>query len=600
MKLSGHKIQAISKVGAPTISISTYTNTSITIAWTNRTEPLISYYAIWYSTSQNGVYTKANNANNTTSGPYLISGLTQGLTYYIKIAAVDTSGNIGPFSNIVSSSLTSFTIPDITFNQGQAINVSLSQYYNIPPGQSFVSLTLVQGNLDSETSGITINSGAQQLAYNGTGSPSVKSGLVIRLTTNLGTIDSTPFSTTINASVQSLTWTSDPFPMTIAAGSYVDLTQYYSDPSSELSNITSIGVPFDPEIAITSTPTWRVTATSGATLGTTQGHQLLLVKSAEADWQTRIGGAGVVWYHAFESDAEINQFRWAGGYSGGNDPLALSSDAGYLTRSASGGPGDFPYMEILHPVGTAPNVSWWRPFSALNAPGNGRSTNDPAGGKPLRTWAPTNGSSTTQNWAQDFWGPTTYPQTFYLQMRVMTDPRRFQSNPVAVGKKWFLTTTTNSLTSQELVTYSGTRYHRMYYGGSPPLEDGDTLGRPGQQVGGDLSTYPSDYCDIGTNPGRCWQFGLNQWDTILHEITPGTSTSSPTSTVRIYAANAGQTSYTKIWDLQFTHGWDRVNQYGWNAILFNCYQNNVSFVNPFWQRYAQLIFSTAFIPCPQI
>src|SRR5688572_26582707 len=52
----------------------------------------------------------------------------------------------------------------------------------------------------------------------------------------------------------------------------------------------------------------------------------------EADWQARIGGPGVVWYHDFKSDDEVNAFRWTGGYSGGNDPLAVGSREAPLVR----------------------------------------------------------------------------------------------------------------------------------------------------------------------------------------------------------------------------------------------------------------------------
>ena len=332
--------------------------------------------------------------------------------------------------------------------------------------------------------------------------------------------------------------------------------------------------------------------------------------TAQSDWQTRITGPGVVWYNGFESQSEVNQFLWAGSYGGGNDPLAKSSDAGMILWNATGGPGGtFPYIEIDRPAARESNINWWRPFSALHAPGNGRTTDDPGAGQPLRTWTPTDRSSTTNQWAQDFYGPSTYPgQTFYLQMRVMSDPRRFSAPYQAVslvGKKFYLTTTTQTLTAQEIVTYQGTQYHRVYASGSPPLEDVQSgTNYPGEQIGSQLANYPAGvYCDVGTQPQTCWAFGTNQWDTLLYEITPGSTSGinvSVVSAIKIYAAKAGATSYTKIWDESFKHAWDQTGQYGWNALTFNTYCNNLTFPGPFWQRYAQVIFSLQMIPCPLV
>jgi hypothetical protein len=326
-----------------------------------------------------------------------------------------------------------------------------------------------------------------------------------------------------------------------------------------------------------------------------------------ADWQTRIAAPGVVWYHNFDTDAEMNQFRWADGFSGGNDPTAASPGAGYMIRVPSGGPGNAPYIQITNPGTGEPKVNWWRPFSALAAPGNGRTTSDPGAGKPIRTWAPTSGSSTLNQWGQDYYGPSTYQQPFYIQLRVMSDPRRFSSGYTSVtnvGKKFYLTTTTKTLTSQEIVTYSGSQIQRMYVGGSPPLETLDTLGRPGQQVGGQLSTYPGGpYCDANSNPGKCWAFSTNAWDTLLYVITPGSQSgtgATVTSGIQVYAANAGVTTYTKVWDELFTHQWDQAGQYGWNALTLNVYQNNLTFPGQFWQSYAQIIFSTQMIACPLV
>lgn len=336
--------------------------------------------------------------------------------------------------------------------------------------------------------------------------------------------------------------------------------------------------------------------------------------AAQADWLSRINGAGVVWYNGFDSDAEVNAYRWsAQATPGGNDPNAATASASAMSRLPTSGPGGLPCLQILHSgASQAPDVNWWRPMSPMAAPGNGRTSNDPGAGKTIRTWAPTQGGNQTQQWNQDFWGPQTYPQEFYFQIRIKRDPRRVSASYNAaesVGKLLFLSLTSNSLTAQEIVTYSGSGggsggttndFHRMYVGGSPPMESLDPLGRSGQQVGGQLSSYPSNYCDVTQNPSKCWSFS-GGWDTLLYHITPGThTTGSGLSTIRVYAAREGVPTYTKIWDQQFTHSWQTSTTKGWNAVILNVYQNNTSFPGPFWQRYAQLIFSTQFIPCPQV
>ena len=100
------------------------------------------------------------------------------------------------------------------------------------------------------------------------------------------------------------------------------------------------------------------------------GGGAALVSSDNSDFMARATGPGVVWYHNFDTDAEMNQFRWAGSYGGGNDPQALSADAGYLTRSTNGGPANQPYIQVLRKSASVEsNVIWWRPFSALHSPG---------------------------------------------------------------------------------------------------------------------------------------------------------------------------------------------------------------------------------------
>src|SRR5690606_33456638 len=94
---------------------------------------------------------------------------------------------------------------------------------------------------------------------------------------------------------------------------------------------------------------------------------------------------------------------------------------------------------------------WWRPFSPLRAPGNGKPKDDPAGmGATLRTWNPSNGSSTTANWFGGYYGHSSYhaanPSLFdgteyWIQARIKMDPNRVASNNATGGKLFYFTRT---------------------------------------------------------------------------------------------------------------------------------------------------------------
>lgn len=582
--------------------LNNYTANSVTHNWTSNSEPDVAGYRIYKSvtSSTSGFSLLADVAAPATS--YVESGYDPSAQAWYKITAYDNASpaNESDYSavyydiaapaapdapTISNIGATSFLVTPPT---SAALDHATWQYWVSENGGAY---TL---RATSATS-VTISSLAQNTSY----SVQLRDVDVMGNVSALGAAVSAETVTVSWASESAITFTEG------VAGTY-DLL----DDVTDASLAQSFGVDASSPEQLPSSITLQGAKSSVLTYDGAGSAVVRNIKfyvtdnSAESDWQARIAAAGVVWYHGFESDAEVDQFRWAGGYAGGNDPLALTADAGYMTRSATGGPTGG-YLEILHPSQTgAPNVNWWRPFSPLAATGNGRSTDDPANGHTLRTWAPTDGSSTTQLWGQDFWGPSTYQETFYLQMRVMTDPRRTaQAGVENVGKKLYLTTTTKTLTAQEIVAYSGSSYLRLYVGGSPPIEQKDTLSRPGQQVGGELSTYPGNYCDVGTNPGQCWQWATDgTWDTVMFAITPGTTMGSGptvTSHVTVYGAHAGETSYTTIYDLDYTHQWDQTNQYGWNAIALNTYQNGAT-MTEFWQRYADIIFSTQPIACPQV
>jgi len=90
-----------------------------TLSWNANTEPDLASYKIYYGTTpRTGSdpkvcslcgYSSSINVGNVTS--YVFSSLTNGLTYYFSISAIDTTGNESSFSAEVSKNI---TVPDTT------------------------------------------------------------------------------------------------------------------------------------------------------------------------------------------------------------------------------------------------------------------------------------------------------------------------------------------------------------------------------------------------------------------------------------------------------------------------------------------------------
>jgi hypothetical protein len=347
----------------------------------------------------------------------------------------------------------------------------------------------------------------------------------------------------------------------------------------------------------------------------------------EADWQSRISGSGVSWMHDFRNAAEVNQFRYANDY--GHDPNDVARPNQTVWLSVDGITGGC--MESRH-IGTQNPPDWWRPMAPLNAASNGRGVNDPAvsGTLTLRSYTPNPaGGDTAHNSLNsvNYYGHSSYhagsPGSFvgtsyFLQMRCKISANRpfVGSGPQGDegGKLLYFTRTSNSNTSQELVTNSyvevgsfgtGRNLFSMYRSGSPPIAS-DAAVSGLRQIGGE---YNGGVCRSSptVDSSGCWFWptdetspGAGRYVTLLYQIIPGTDGGDDTI-VRVWKAEWGETSYTKIWDqsdvdLPFGVGFP----FGHNAIICSGYQNNISFSEPVWHRYAQLIFSHNLIHPPQV
>jgi hypothetical protein len=296
---------------------------------------------------------------------------------------------------------------------------------------------------------------------------------------------------------------------------------------------------------------------------------------AEQDWDARISGPGVVWYHDFRAASEVDAFRWSGGYSGGNDPLGVArpNTVRHITSDGITGGG---CLEVFRAAGRNDPSDWWRPFSPLTAPGNGKAADDPGanGTIPVRSWNPTDGGSQTSGWSGGDYGPTSTGSwdgnEFYLQMAMKLDSRRRDAG-FSGGKIIYLTRTNRSLTAQELVTYyKNSRNFSIYKAGSP-------------EVPSNLSNVPHIF---------------DEWAHYLYKIIPGDE-HRPETSIEVYRVAIGETTYTKIFEtfieaIDYNDAFDKA----WNALICSGYHNGGSISTDFYQRYDQIIFSKEFIPVP--
>ena len=336
---------------------------------------------------------------------------------------------------------------------------------------------------------------------------------------------------------------------------------------------------------------------------------------AAADWLARSTAPGVVWCHDFRSDAEVNAFRWTSG-GHGNDPNSVGADAGKVRRVAGAGPGGKDCLEIYRNAGSKETDGvWWRPFAPIVGTANGRGVDDPGAGTITpRAWNPSNANQLVQ-FPYGYYGNASYHSTwpghfdgtgFYLQVRVWLPSAGRHSLGDAgnngEGKILYLTTNYQSLTSQEINTNQpDTRNYvvdmfRMYRSGSPPLEQ-DTPGS-GWQAGNERGICDDHLASAAT---ICWQYGMDQWNTLLYHIVPGLNSGNDTI-VEVWGAHQGETTYHKLWnqtnaDLPYD---DPPREKGQNALLLTTYANGGNIPVNHYHRYAEIIFSKGFIPCPAV
>jgi hypothetical protein len=321
-----------------------------------------------------------------------------------------------------------------------------------------------------------------------------------------------------------------------------------------------------------------------------------------ADFQFRRSGPGVVWYHNFDSVAEVDAFRWRNGFlPNGQDPLAEGNNSTWVRWNATGGVDGGGCFEIHRDAGTAETAYWWRPFSPIvggTTTGNGRGVgnDDPgaSGSITAREWVPTPGSNTMNGHVNGWYGHPAYHGEgafdgveFWVQIRVKRDLNR-GSTP-SVGKSIeFGQAATVAPDSQTFVTYSALN--------DPPAWRAYAYweGTGATPIGQQGSIADSSWQPGGVGPDWAYSGG---WDTLLYHFVPGREDTME-MLFEVYGANEGETEYTLFTKQLYTVTAFREER-GWQAMALMVFNNSQDVPVSFTDQYDQIIFSKDFIPVPR-
>lgn len=615
-RLKRYTRQDQQKPTTPVLTATASPPTTVELSWTAATDNVsVAGYRLYYSLDQ----VNWTLLYQGTTRDYSHTGLGED-TYYYRVNAYDPTGNNGDYATANATlDLTAPTTPNLVVESTTSSTVSLS--WTASTDNVGVRDYTLQRSTDNN-SWTTLYSGLNR-TYSDTGlSASTLYYYRVRARDTSGNASAWASASAQTANVA---WLTVPdFTFTEGTASRQSFAAYA--PSGATSFTLS---PDTPGITVDSDT--KELVYDGVTAATTYTNRVLSSNTSQSeDWLDRINDPLVVWYHNFDSAAEVNAFRWTGNY--GNDPNAIGrQDADLVRWVETGGADGGGYLEIYRPAYAAgttryvDGVHWWRPFSALTGASNGRGEDDPAadGTLPVGTLIATNGGSQTYNWTnsgnpnQGWYGHSSVQNSyfdggdFWLQVRVMADPRRTTNPAVKVGKFSSFTTTRASYTTQELVTYSGywSGATSSAYAGMPNVHN--VYQGYGYQELASVSTGSP------RNPSSAspWSYSFG-WDTLLYHVSPGRQATNET-VFQVWAARSGETSYTLIWDVVYPayYSADATLQQGWNAFLCWIYQisdeDNQGYYNSsaFYQRYDQIIFkkgnggsdpNTDGIRCPQV
>jgi len=150
------------KTSVPSLLVKNTSNGAVTLVWNANTESNLAGYKLSYGTTSGNYSTQIDVGNVTNK---IVSGLSNGLTYYFAVKAYNTAAMISPFSNEVSYTLPlvpstptpTATIPPVAFSVSGRVFYCTS---TVPIPIQNVSLNLLSGSTSTDVLGyylITLN-----------------------------------------------------------------------------------------------------------------------------------------------------------------------------------------------------------------------------------------------------------------------------------------------------------------------------------------------------------------------------------------------------------------------------------------------------------
>lgn len=581
-----------------------------------------------YDIRRNGVVVATVPAAQTS---YSHTGLSQ-IAYTIDVRARDNAGNVSAYSTAVvrtPADITAPTAPTLgtpTATSSVAIQIPLANPSTDAGGSGLASYSLQRATDAAFTQGVGTTTGISTGGF-----PIIISGLASSTTYyfrargvdgagNQGAFGNTVSATTQAASNQPPSWAAVP---DIVANDgqavNVNIGQYATDP--EGGPLTFSIDPTSPTNSTQLSAAGLTLSSGGVLSGTKTGNAVLplIIRATEdsdlANWNAIIAQPGVVFSHNMENQAEVDNFRFRLGP--GNVPNERT-EVFHLPGEGAGPNGGA--IRFVVPAGGRCQADWRRPFSPLNAGGNGKPTNDQAANGTLtrRTYDPNSADNTKNwNWQQGWYGHADYqgtaqfdgsgPSKFYIRQDVRLSSSRFLSGQPD-GKLIYIDAAPGN--NQEIVVQStqDPRF-RMYtrfgaWAVTTPQDPNFANGKKVQPGGVyDLTCiYPSF--------NSCFLLPANVWVTLMFGITPGrhwdfsgdinAAEANPAianTRIECYVALPGDSDYTKVFD--------KANElinfeapFGWNMVKFSAYMNNVNArVDAGWtQDFRKLVMSRDFIP----
>jgi hypothetical protein len=290
------------------------------------------------------------------------------------------------------------------------------------------------------------------------------------------------------------------------------------------------------------------------------------------DWASRAQGAQVIWATKFDTQAEVDNWRWTNQNGTGWDPNSTQSRSTLLQwRQGEGiNGGNALRIEDTTTSGEDNPVTWWRTLDNTKTSGNSANTYVVPPGTPI-----------------------------YLQVRVKANAARM-NNTTGTGLKIAeITTASDTNVNQEVfVARQFGRTFPQVVGAtstqSDPFDNVDLGGgnfdlQPGSDYG--FCAYPG--------PAGCWTISADEWVTYHLKVIGGTVDQENT-VVTLEVARQTESSYTTIYDRsdnRIPTAYEGAN--GYSAIaLFNRNEDHTGLPAGCYHYFTEVIASLAPIPCP--